>query len=94
MQDPQVVIPPNGDFVQDYYQQTPASMFSTLADDAYLNLWGEAPGLLIDLSSAPIQDKDLTKFVDARLGPIGHLELPYWYLNTIVDLGNALPFPL
>jgi hypothetical protein len=94
MQDPQVVIPPNVDYVQDIYQQTPASMFSTLVTtDAYLNLWGEAPGLLINLSSASIDWTDLTDYVDPQLGPVGHLELPYWYLNDVVDLGSAIPFP-
>jgi hypothetical protein len=83
MQDPQVIIPPNVDEAQEYYQHTPVSSFSGVyntASEAYLNLWGEDPSLIINDSLATLEIHPLTAVVDHVLGPIGHSEVPFFYL--------------
>jgi hypothetical protein len=92
VQDPQVVIPPDVDAAQDDYQHTPASAFlgpSSLEID--LNPWGEAPGLLINRSAAPLVSVDLTSRIDPVIGPVGHTQLPFWYDRYVVQQGAVFP---
>jgi len=83
MQDPQVIIPPNVDEAEEYYQHTPVSMFSGVYSsqaEAFLNLWGEDPSLIKNKSQATLQVHPLTSVVDRALGPIGHSEVPLFYV--------------
>jgi hypothetical protein len=87
-QDPQVVIHSNVDAVQDYFQHTPASAFlRTSSLESYLNPWGEDPSLLINQSGASVASVNLTSQVDSVLGPIGHVEVPVWYDQHVVQQG-------
>lgn len=87
-EDPQVVIPPNVDEADLYYQNTPASAFSPLKNPAesVINLWGEGPSFITNESSAVVQVHNLTGVVDPTLGPIGHGEVPEWYLEYILPI--------
>jgi hypothetical protein len=91
--DPQVLIPPNVDQVNLYYQHTPASAFKLFGpqwQEAILNLWGEDPSLIINDSSTPLSDdnsEDLTNDVYDNLGPVGHSEVPLWYDLYVVKQG-------
>src|SRR5262249_60530311 len=64
MQDPQVVIPPNVDDADLYYQHSPAWAFPAGSGEAHLNLWGESPSLITNMSSAPLTSLNLTGYVD------------------------------
>jgi hypothetical protein len=89
--DPQVVIPPNIDAASSYFQHNPASAFSGVFNiEVYINPWGEAPGLIINRSSAPLVSVDLTNRVDPDLGPFGHIQIPPWYEKTFVRQGAIL----
>ncbi len=87
MQDPQVIIPPNVDEADLYYQHSPASAFPRGSEEAHLNLWGEDPSLIVNQSSAPLTVLNLTGDVDPDFGTIGHSEVPLWYDKYIVQQG-------
>jgi hypothetical protein len=98
--DPQVVIPLNVQYAEAAYQHTSASAFSLLSIERYLNLWGEGPqDGIINNSGHPIHWTDLSNTVDNGsvtvsgttrvIGPIGHSEVPLWYLKHQVDDGLA-----
>ena len=87
MQDPQVIIPPNVNEADLYYQHSPASAFPRGSEEAHLNLWGEDPSLIVNQSSAPLTVLKLTGDVDPDFGTIGHSEVPLWYDEYIVQQG-------
>jgi hypothetical protein len=88
--DPQVVIPPNVDQADLYFQHTPAQAFPVLPNfEAIVNLWGEDQSLIINQSSAHLGILDLTGTVDASLGFIGHSEVPLWYDEWVVRTGKV-----
>jgi hypothetical protein len=92
IQDPQVLIPSNVDAVQDYFQHTQASVLSgTLDPEAILNPWGEDPSLLINRSAARVVSVDLTNRFDPVIGPIGHVQVPVWYDQHVVQQGGIFP---
>jgi hypothetical protein len=92
MQDQQVVIPPNVDEAQEYYQQTPASdlfLGHNSPWEAYVNFWGEDPRLIINDSLATLEVHPLSAVVDRAIGPIGHSEVPLYYgLYELPQLKN------
>ena len=87
-EDPQVVIPPNVDEADLYYQHTPASAFSPLKNpvESVINLWGEGLSFITNESSAVVQVHNLTGVVDPSLGPIGHGEVPDWYVAYVLPI--------
>src|SRR5262249_15316936 len=87
--DPQVVIPSNVNAAEVYFQNSSAAKFSPFSGEAYLNLWGEGPSLLINRSRAYLRRVDWTNKRDVALGVIGHSEVPLLYERTIIKTGQA-----
>ena len=84
-QDPQVVIPSNVDAAQVTSSTLRQPFLGTSSLESYLNPWGEDPSLLINQSGASVASVDLTSQVDSVLGPIGHVEVPVWYDQHVVQ---------
>ena len=92
MNDPQVIIPSNVDEAELYYQHTPASSFSGIFNpEAYLNLWGEDPSLIINESSANVLQgrvHDLTPKAGRNDPAIGHSEVPLYFVFVLPQEKN------
>ena len=102
--DRQVVVPTNVKDADVYYQHSSyldgfilKPFVAQSASEFFLNLWGEGPndGIIED-SASPIEWHNLTDNVDTSdgpdglaIGPIGHSEVPTWYLMHVVDAGLA-----
>jgi hypothetical protein len=94
--DPQVTIPANVDEVEDYYQQTPASAFPFYSFEHHLNIWGEPPDVLDNLSGQTIDAHPLTGRLLTEPGafrPIGHTEVHDWYQQNVIDNGQTFSPP-
>lgn len=98
--DPAIVIPKNVMESNVYYQHSSYLDGFVFTDPAEfgLNLWGEGPSDgIINQSGSPIQWHNLSDVVDStlgpngkKLGPIGHTEVPEWYLVHVVEVGASL----
>jgi hypothetical protein len=81
-QDPQVVVPPDVDYADDYFQHTAADTFPSSSTERVLNLWGE--NHVIDHSAQPVHYTSLTS------PGLGHSEVHDWYMAQIIpQLGGA-----
>jgi len=101
--DPQVVVPPNVDQVQEFDEQTPAgqlgflkgfletSSSNQLVEFAY-STWGETAASLPNQSVHPIEEKNLTNVFTPNIGLIGHDEVPLWYLANVVDTNETFTY--
>lgn len=90
--DPQVIIPANVKYAEVYYQHTTYKNFITSDPLEYstLNIWGQGPNDgIVNKSSSPIHYINLTSAVGNTVNPIGHGEMPYWYLLNVIDTGAA-----
>jgi hypothetical protein len=76
--DPPVVIPPNVDIVDDYYQTTPWYEAAFGSGEHILNLWGNVP--ITDNSTAVVQYHNLTGW------GMSHGAVITWYTDNVVPL--------
>jgi hypothetical protein len=73
--DPEVVVPPNVNFTEVYFQHTP--WYLAPGVEHILNLWGETP-----VSGATFSE-------ELTAPGVGHSEVPEWYLSHVVpSLGS------
>jgi hypothetical protein len=103
VQDPQVVVPPNVDQVQDFDEQTPAGQLGFLTGalqnlsalqllEFMFSLGGEPAAVIPDYSGQPIEQMNLTDVVAPNLGLIGHAEVPTWYLYNVVYANKTFTY--
>jgi hypothetical protein len=87
--DPNVVVPSNVRFADDFWQHTPVTALS--GTEGYINLWGESPGAITNRSGRPIKGINLTNKLFKGAG-IGHTEVHEYYefLLTILPLPPEL----
>lgn len=92
MNDPQVIVPPNVQAVQEFDQQTPVGVpFSDLSEQL-LNFWGELPSALPNQSGQPIQSVNLTNVNAPGIGFIGHTEVHDWYQANVVNTNKTFTY--
>ncbi|HKB39715.1 MAG TPA: alpha/beta fold hydrolase [Gemmataceae bacterium] len=76
-QDPPVVIAPNADAVEVFFQRLPWNRTISLDRLVGLNLWAEAPEAIINLSARPALFLNVSPFA------IGHINVPDLYLALL-----------
>ncbi len=91
-QDPPVVVPANVTRAYDFDQQTPAGQPFRDLTEAVLNLWGDPPGLIPNLSGSPIAEQNLTGVVAPGIGLIGHYDVHDWYLANVVNADRTFTY--
>jgi hypothetical protein len=102
-QDPQIVVPPNVDQVQDFDEQTApgqlgflngflATHDTTQLLEFMFSLWGEPAGNIVDQSNQAIEQMNLTNVFIPSLGLIGHAEVPLWYLDYVVNTNSTFDY--
>jgi hypothetical protein len=74
--DPPIVISPNVDIVDDYYQMTPWFIAASGSGERILNLWGNVP--ITDNSAEPVHYDNLTWF------GMSHGQVINWYMSHVV----------
>lgn len=91
--DSQVIVPSNVMQVQVFDQQTPAGQlgFGDLSE-IFVNLWGEMPSALPNLSNRPIEGRNLTDTIAPGIGLIGHTEVPAWYMANVVQTDKTFDY--
>ena len=81
--DPRVVLPPNVDGTEMFYQRLPWYRTTTpLEQQLRFNLWGIRPQEVVNLSGRPIIAFDLATVPGAA--GVGHTGVQYWYLGTLL----------
>jgi hypothetical protein len=90
--DPQVVIPPNVQQAELFYQNTPVpGPFQSLLEEL-TNYWGEPPSDLINQSGRPIHTMNLTGASAPKGGLVGHSEVHQWYEVNVAQKGQTFTF--
>jgi hypothetical protein len=90
--DPRVVVPPDVAAAQVFYQRTPAGQpFPTFTED-FLNLWGDAPGRLVNQTGRPIPSVNLTGVNAPGVGLVGHSEVHDWYEVNVVQTNRTFNY--
>jgi hypothetical protein len=82
-QDPAVVIPSNVNEAEVYYQQNPVSVFPASSGESTLNLWGDIRDIT-NQSTIAVSYFLLNNDTLSNGSPIGHSEVPLWYLQNVV----------
>jgi len=81
--DPRVVLPPNVDGTEMFYQRLPWFQTTTpFEQQLHFNLWGIRPQEVVNLSGRPLVAIDLAT-VPIAAG-VGHTGVQFWYLGTLL----------
>jgi pimeloyl-ACP methyl ester carboxylesterase len=81
--DPRVVLPPNVDATEMYYQRLPWYQTTTpVEQELRFNIWGDRPQDIVNLSGQPLVAINLA-IVPSAVG-VGHTGVQFWYLGTLL----------
>jgi pimeloyl-ACP methyl ester carboxylesterase len=81
--DPRVVLPPNVDASEMYYQRLPWHQTTTPVEQQLrFNIWGDRPQEIVNLSGQPIVAVNLATVPTAA--GVGHTGVQFWYLGKLL----------
>jgi pimeloyl-ACP methyl ester carboxylesterase len=81
--DPRVVLPPNVDGTEMFYQQLPwYQTITPFEQQLHFNLWGIRPQEVVNLSGRPLVAIDLATVPTAA--GVGHTGVQFWYLGMLL----------